>query len=69
MNVRTKLGLGSPLACFGALALILVPLMGWTFVMGPWSFVIGLTIGITTGAGVALTIAGLVEQRAESRAL
>ena len=67
MNARTKLGLGSPLACLGGLALVLVPLMGWTFLMGPWSFAIGLMVGITTGAGVALSIMGLIEQRMERR--
>jgi hypothetical protein len=67
MKARTKLGLGSPLACLGGLALVLVPLMGWTFVMGPWSFAIGLMVGITTGAGVALSITGLIEQRMERR--
>ena len=63
MNARTKLAIGSPLATFGGAAIILAPLMGWTALMGPWSFAAGLLAGIMAGSGVTLSITGLLEQR------
>ena len=65
MDARRKIGIGSPLALVGAISVALAPVTGWTGTLGPWSFVSGLAVGIVTGIGAALCIAGLLERRAQ----
>ncbi len=65
MHVRTqtKLALGAFLATFGALAIVLSFLLGWTEAPRPWSFVAGFAVGLLAGLGATLVIAGLLERR------
>ena len=60
LSAEQKLAIGSMLAIVGAIVVVLAPRLGWTQLDRPWSFLIGLLGGITAGAGVPLSICGLV---------
>jgi hypothetical protein len=66
MQAHQKLGIGAPLATVGALASILLPTFGLTNLGRPWSFLLGLLVGLITGLGATLVIAGLIERRCQS---
>jgi predicted ABC-type sugar transport system permease subunit len=63
MSTKIKLGIGSVLATFGALGIVLSIILEWTAAPRPWGFLLGLGLGVTTGLGAALSIAGLIEYR------
>jgi FtsH-binding integral membrane protein len=62
MRTRTKTALGSFLATFGALGVVLSAVLGWA-AQRPWSFVFGFAAGLSAGLGTALALAGLVERK------
>jgi len=63
MKAETKMGVGAVLACFGAIAVVLGPILGWSGAPQPWSFLLGFLFGILLGLGAALSVAGLIEYR------
>lgn len=63
MNARTKLALGSALACAGALLVVLSLLLEWSAAPRPWGFLLGFLNGVLAGLGATLAIAGMIEVR------
>lgn len=63
ISTSTKLGLGALLSTLGALILVLSILLEWTALTRPWGFLLGFFVGIITGLGVTLSLAGLIERR------
>jgi hypothetical protein len=63
MSTQTKIALGSVLSTFGALAFVLSLLLVWTEAPSPWALLLGFFVGVITGLGTTLAIAGLVERR------
>ena len=63
MSTYTKLALGSALAAFGALGVVLSPLLGWITAPRPWGFLVGVALGVLAGLGSTLAVAGLIEGR------
>lgn len=63
MSTQTKLALGAVLSTLGALAIVLSLLLGWSEVPSPWDFLLGFVVGVVTGLGATLAIAGLIERR------
>ena len=66
MNTRQKISLGSALATIAGTGIALSAILGWTSLIRPWGFLQGLVLGVASGAGVALAIAGLLENRRSS---
>jgi hypothetical protein len=60
LTTEQKLATGSLLAALGAVIIVLAPLLGWTHLARPWSFLVGLAGGMAAGIGVPLSICGLV---------
>jgi len=63
LSTQRKLGLGSMLAALGALGIVLAPWLGWTEAPRPWGFLLGFLVGLISGLGGTLAIAGLIERR------
>ena len=63
MSTQTKIALGSVLASFGALGIVLSLLLEWTAAPRPWGFLLGFVVGVAAGLGATLVITGLVERR------
>jgi hypothetical protein len=63
MSTQIKITLGSVLSTFGALGIVLSLLLDWPAVPSPWDFLLGFVVGVITGLGVTLAIAGLIERR------
>jgi hypothetical protein len=63
MTTQTKIALGSVLATFGALGIILPLLLGWTDMPHPWGFLLAFVVGVVAGLGATLAVAGLIERR------
>jgi len=63
MSTQTKLALGAVLSTLGALAIVLSLLLGWSEVPNPWDFLLGFSVGVVTGLGATLAVAGLIERR------
>jgi len=63
MNSQTKIALGSMLAGFGALGMVLSLLLEWSAAPRPWGFLLGFVVGIMAGLGATLGVAGLIERR------
>ena len=63
MNTQTKIALGSVLATLGALAIVLPFLRELTAASSSWDFLSGFIVGVITGFGATLVIAGLIERR------
>ena len=61
-RTKKKLGVGSALACGGAIAILLVTLLD-PQIGRPWAFLIGFALGLTTTLGAGLCLSGLVERR------
>ncbi len=66
MPWKTKLGLGSLLSGVGGLGIVLGPVLGAPTLPRPWGFLAGFLVGILSGLGVSLALAGLIERRSES---
>jgi hypothetical protein len=58
-----KLGIGACMAGIGALGAVLGSMLGLTELGRPWNLLLGFTVGVITGMGVALSIAGLAGLR------
>ncbi|MBN1222010.1 MAG: hypothetical protein JXB23_02085 [Candidatus Aminicenantes bacterium] len=65
MKLSTKLGLGSLSGILGAAGIIIGPMVGFSDLARPWSFILGFTFGLLTGLGAALAISGLLDRRKE----
>jgi hypothetical protein len=63
-----KLALGSMLSVLGAAIIVLSPLVGWTELARPWSFILGFAGGVTAGSGVPLALCGLAGVRGRRQA-
>ncbi len=63
MSTQTKMGLGAALATVGTLGIVLSFLLGWTEAVRPWGYIVGFIVGVITGLGATLSIAGLLERR------
>jgi predicted ABC-type sugar transport system permease subunit len=63
VRTQTKIAVGSALSTLGALAIVLSLLLGWTEAPSPWDFLLGFVVGVVTGLGATLAVAGLVERR------
>ena len=63
LSTQTKLGLGSALACIGALGIVLSFLLGWTAAPRPWGFLLGFLVGVLAGLGATMAISGLIDLR------
>ena len=63
MKSEKKLGVGSLFSVVGAAGIILGPILGFSDLARPWSFVLGFVFGVLSGVGVALAISGLLERR------
>jgi hypothetical protein len=61
MNAAKKLTIGSILAILGGIGIMLGPLLGFTGLAKPWSFILGFIFGVMTGIGVAIALFGLYE--------
>lgn len=61
-----KLSVGACLSIFGALGFVLGPTLGLSELGRPWTFLLGFTVGVIAGIGVALSVAGLAESRRRS---
>jgi len=66
MSTQAKIALGSVFAALGALAIVLSLLLGWTAAPSPWDLLLGFVVGVITGFGATLAIAGLIERRRAS---
>jgi hypothetical protein len=55
--------MGSAMAAFGALGVLLGPALGFATLDRPWSFLLGSLFGVVTGVGFALALAGLIDGR------
>jgi hypothetical protein len=58
-----KMSIGACLAVLGGIGMSLAPSTGATQLAIPWSFLAGLLVGLSAGAGAALTVGGLIERR------
>lgn len=63
ISTQTKIGVGSALSTLGALAIVLSLLLEWTAAPSPWGYLLGFLVGVLTGLGATLAIAGLIERR------
>jgi hypothetical protein len=63
MSSANKLTIGIIFAILGGAGIILGPLLGFTELARPWSFILGFIFGVMTGIGVALALFGLYEMR------
>ena len=61
MSSANKLTIGIIFAILGGAGIILGPLLGFTELARPWSFLLGFIFGVMTGIGVALALFGLYE--------
>jgi hypothetical protein len=65
MRSAKKLTLGAIFAILGAAGIILGPLLGFSEIVRPWSFILGFIFGLLAGIGIALSLFGLHEIRKE----
>lgn len=63
MNSLQKLGFGVALAVIGAFGIVAGPLLGWSSIDRPWSFLLGFVFGVMAGMGTTLGISGLIDRR------
>jgi len=63
LNSQQKLALGSLLAVIGAFGIVARPLIGWSNLDRPWSFLLGFAFGVLGGIGVTLGISALIDRR------
>lgn len=62
---RTKLAVGSVLAILGGIGMAIGPFLGASELGRPLSFLAGFMVGVVAGVGVAIAVAGLLEQRSQ----
>jgi hypothetical protein len=65
MRTKAKFGIGAPLAIFGALALILLPLYELTHINTLLKLVILTFFAVLTGLGLALSISGFIDLKSD----
>lgn len=58
-----KLRIGGALATLGGIGMVLGPQLGATTLGSPWSFLVGLLVGVVAGIGAGFAIFGLIEVR------
>jgi len=63
MSTQTKIALGSVLAVFAALVLVLSMLLNWHEAPFPWDFILAFLNGVLAGLGATLVVYGLIERR------
>ena len=63
MDTQKKISLGSALSVIAVTGIVLSAIFGWTSLVRPWGFLLGFVLGIASGLGVTLAIAGLLENR------
>ncbi len=63
MRVTKKQALGAVFASLGGAGIILGPLLGFSELGRPWSFVFGFVFGVLAGTGFALSLFGLHEMK------
>jgi branched-subunit amino acid permease len=63
MSSTKKRTIGIIFAILGGAGIIFGPLLGFTELARPWSFLLGFIFGVMTGIGVALALFGLYEMR------
>lgn len=63
MQTNMKLGLGSILAILGGIGLAVGPILGLSDLPWPFDFLAGFATGLSSGAGGALALFGLIERR------
>ena len=63
MSTQTKIALGSVMATFAALGIVLSLLLGWSAAPRPWGFLLGFVVGLLAGLGVTLALSGLIDRR------
>jgi hypothetical protein len=65
MRSAKNLIIGAIFAIFGAAGIILGPLLGFSEIARPWSFILGFIFGLLAGIGGALSLFGFHEMRKE----
>ena len=60
-DAQKRMAIGSALACFASLGIVLSAVFGWSGASQPWGFLLGLVLGILVGLGATLAVSGLVE--------
>jgi len=60
---KKKIALGSALSAIAGAGITLTAILGWASLARPWGFLLGFVLGVMSGIGVALAIAGLLESR------
>jgi hypothetical protein len=63
MSSAKKRTIGIIFAILGGAGIMFGPLLGFTELARPWSFLLGFIFGVMTGIGVALALFGLYEMR------
>ena len=63
VGTRTQLAVGTVLATFGALGVILGAILGIGSLGRPWAFVAGFLVGVATGLGCVLVVDGIATLR------
>jgi hypothetical protein len=63
MRPEKKLTIGAICAIIGGAGIIFGPLIGFSELASPWSFVLGFALGVLGGIGSALSLFGLYEMR------
>ena len=66
MSTKKKLAVGAILAVIGGAGIVLGPILGFTALGKPWSFILGFVFGMMAGAGAALSVFSLLEIRKEN---
>lgn len=66
MTTNKKLAVGAVLAVIGAAGIVIGPMLGFTAVGKPWSFILGFVFGVMAGTGAALSVFSLLERRKEN---
>jgi len=67
MEPQKRIAVGSALATAGALAVVIITLLGDTIPADSWVSIVSFIGGIAVGSGVTLAVAGLVEWRRSRR--
>ncbi len=63
VRTRTQLAVGTVLATFGALGMVLGAVLGAGSLGRPWAFIAGFLVGVATGLGCVLVVDGVATLR------